>query len=108
MSRARPERAAQTFHGKAPIFAALGDPTQLTLLVKLGSGPLMSITRLAEDSALTRQAITKHVRVLQQAGLVRGFRRGRENLLSSIPRGSTKAHCALDVISQHGTQPARG
>ena len=100
MSRTRPETAARKLRDKAPIFAALGDPTRLTLLVKLGSGSLLSITRLAEDSALSRQAITKHLQVLQEAGLVRGVRRGRENLFELEPDRLDEAHCALDVISR--------
>ncbi len=73
---------------------------ELTLLVNLGSGSLLSITRLAEDSALSRQAITKHLRVLQQAGLVRGVRRGRENLFELEPDRLDEARRALDVISR--------
>ena len=104
MSRTRHESTVRKLHGKAPIFAALGDPTRLTLLVKLGSGSLLSITRLAEDSALSRQAITKHLRVLQEAGLVRGVRRGRENLFELEPERLEEARRALDVISRQWDQ----
>ena len=65
----------------APLFAALGDETRLALLTKLGAGSRFSIAPLAEDSPLTGQAITKHLRVLQNAGLVRGLRHGRETLV---------------------------
>jgi DNA-binding transcriptional ArsR family regulator len=64
------------------------------------SGSLLSITRLAEDSALSRQAITKHLRVLQEAGLVRGVRRGRENLFELEPGRLDEARRAQDVISR--------
>ena len=70
----------------APIFAALGDETRLSLVTRLSLGSRFSIARLAENSSLTRQAITKHLRVLQDAGLVRGVRRGRENLFELEPR----------------------
>jgi DNA-binding transcriptional ArsR family regulator len=104
MSPTRTESAARKLRGKAPLFAALGDETRLKLLVKLGSGSLLSITRLAEDSALSRQAITKHLRVLQQAGLVRGVRQGRENLFGLEPDQLDEARRALDVISRQWDQ----
>lgn len=62
----------------APGFAALGDETRLRLLSRLGEGPRLSITQLTEGSRLTRQAITKHLRVLERAGLVATVRSGRE------------------------------
>ena len=63
----------------APIFAALGDRTRLALLDKLGDGQARSIAALSTDTALTRQAITKHLHVLQDAGLVASLRVGRES-----------------------------
>lgn len=82
------------------MFAALGDETRLTLLLKLGDGELLSITRLAAGSAVTRQAITKHLRVLEGVGLVRGVRRGRENLFQLKPKSLREARDALDSISR--------
>ena len=61
----------------AHLFAALGDETRLLLVTRLSAGP-MSISRLTEGSKLTRQAITKHLRVMKGSGLVRGARQGRE------------------------------
>lgn len=84
----------------APLFAALGDETRLTLLMKLSDGSLLSITRLSEGSSLTRQAVTKHLRVLEHAGLVRGIRKGRESLYQVEPHSLTRARDALDRISQ--------
>jgi DNA-binding transcriptional ArsR family regulator len=66
--------------GRASVFAALGDETRLSLVGKLSKGPPQSISRLAEDSTLTRQAITKHLRVLEGAGVVRSVRVGRKNI----------------------------
>ncbi len=63
---------------QARIFAALGDETRLLLVLKLGAGQPQSIARLTEGSHLTRQAVTKHLRVLEEAGLVRGEWAGRE------------------------------
>ena len=62
----------------APVFAALGDATRLQIIVRLcGEGPL-SIARLAEGARVSRQAITKHLQVLEGAGLASGLRNGRE------------------------------
>ena len=65
---------------RAPVFAALGDETRLRIVSRLVDGRARSITALAAGEPVTRQAITKHLRVLQDAGLVRSERRGREQL----------------------------
>jgi DNA-binding transcriptional ArsR family regulator len=78
----------------------LGDENRLTLLAKLGDATRLSITQLAEHSAITRQAITKHLRVLEGAGLVRGVRRGRENLFQLEPKSLQEAGDSLQRISQ--------
>ena len=63
----------------APVFAALGDETRLSLVAKLCGGRPRSISQLTEGSKLTRQAITKHLRVLESAGIVHSVaRRPRE------------------------------
>src|SRR5260370_14828278 len=62
----------------APVFAALGDETRLALVGRLSSHGPLSITRLTAGSAVTRQAITKHLDVLATAGLASDVRRGRE------------------------------
>lgn len=64
----------------APVFAALGDETRLQLLARLSAHAPASITTLTEGSSLTRQAVTKHLRVLERAGLVRSEPAGRERL----------------------------
>lgn len=63
----------------APIFAALGDETRLMLVAALTKGE-RSISALTEGTRLTRQAVTKHLNVLEDAGLVRHKRAGRESL----------------------------
>jgi DNA-binding transcriptional ArsR family regulator len=70
------------------------------LLVKLCGGVAQSITRLAEDSKLTRQAITKHLRVLEDVGLVRGKKQGRESLFELEPEPLGEARGVLDLISK--------
>ncbi len=67
------------FISSAPIFAALGDETRLRLVARLCSDGPQSIARLTVGSDVTRQAITKHLFVLAEAGLVRGVRQGRES-----------------------------
>lgn len=85
---------------QAPLFAALGDETRLLLLIKLSGGSLFSITRLAEGSAISRQAITKHLRVLEESGLIRSIRQGRENLFQLEPKAIVEARQALELLSQ--------
>ena len=84
----------------APLFAALGDETRLRLIVRLSSGGPGSITQLSAKSNVTRQAITKHLRVLSDVGLVRSTRRGREQIWDLEPKRLTDAHEYLDRISQ--------
>ncbi len=86
MSRAAAERRAQ-LRDRASVFAALGDETRLSLVVQLSGGEPQSIAKLAEGSRLTRQAITKHLRVLEGAGVVHSTRSGRESTRrTSAPR----------------------
>ena len=86
--------------GMAPLFAALGEETRLHLVTRLcREGPL-SIARLSEDRAVTRQAITKHLGVLAEAGLVRARRRGRESVWEARPKRLDEARRALDEISR--------
>ncbi len=67
-------------HEYAAIFSALGDVTRLSIVAKLADGRPQSISKLTENSKLTRQAVTKHLRVLEEVGLVHSVRSGRENL----------------------------
>ena len=83
----------------APLFAALGDETRLRLIVRLSSGGPGSITQLSAKSDVSRQAITKHLRVLSDAGLVRSTRKGREQVWDLEPRRLDDAHAYLDRIS---------
>lgn len=85
----------------APIFAALGDPTRLSLIMKLCGGPPCSIAKLTEDTQLTRQAITKHLRVLQHARLVRSTRSGRESRFAFNPEPVDALKQYLDQVSRH-------
>jgi DNA-binding transcriptional ArsR family regulator len=80
-------------------FAALGDDTRLSLVMRLTEGSSLSITELADGSKLTRQAITKHLHVLRRAGLVRNIRRGRESVFQIDSKSLQSARDTLDRIS---------
>lgn len=87
----------------APVFAALGDETRLSLVSKLCSGP-HSISQLTEDTELTRQAITKHLRVLEGAGLVQSNRKGRESVFELCPEPIDGIREYLAMVSQQWDQ----
>ena len=70
----------------ASVFAALGDETRLSVLATLSRGEPQSISRLTAGARMSRQAVSKHLRVLQDAGVVRNIRAGRENLFELEPR----------------------
>jgi DNA-binding transcriptional ArsR family regulator len=86
MSRRSPSRSSTNQRTQAPVFAALGDETRLSLLTKLGDGQPRSISQLTRGSRLTRQAITKHLRVLERARIVHCSRAGRESRFILDPR----------------------
>jgi DNA-binding transcriptional ArsR family regulator len=84
----------------AAAFAALGDETRLGIVARLcGSGPA-SIASLTERSGVTRQAVAKHLRVLEDAGLVRTTRAGRESRWHVLQGGLDDARRTLDRISE--------
>ena len=84
----------------APIFAALGDKTRLRLLAALCTGRGASIARLTSGTQITRQAVTKHLHVLADAGLVRGLKVGRERLWEFEPARLEEARRSLDLIAR--------
>lgn len=70
---------------RAPVFAALGDPTRLHLLERLAASQRASITALTAETGLTRQAVTRHLHVLASVGLVVDVQRGRERVYRAVP-----------------------
>jgi len=86
---------------RATVFAALGDETRLSVLAKLCQGKPQSISRLTAGSNLSRQAVTKHLRVLANAGVVRSMRVGRESLFELEPQPIDEARDYLDQVSRH-------
>lgn len=97
MSRRRSTAAA--FTDAAPAFAALGEPTRLSLVARLCSEGPLSITRLSEGAGVTRQAVTKHLVALQDAGLVHSARSGRERVWQLETKRLERARRCLDLIS---------
>ena len=89
-----------------PVFAALGDATRLSLLGRLSADGPLSITRLSEGTGVTRQAITRHLYALGDAGLVRNARRGRERVWDLDLKRLEKAKRYLDQISAQWDEAA--
>ncbi len=100
MSRNIPKRAAARLETQATVFAALGDQTRLALVVRLSAGQPRSISELTTGSRLTRQSITKHLRVLESAGMVRCSRAGRESLYELNPEPMEEIREYLDFVAQ--------
>jgi DNA-binding transcriptional ArsR family regulator len=88
----------------ALVFAALGDETRLSLVAVLCGGQPRSISQLTERSRLTRQAITKHLRVLEGAGLVHSVRSGRESFFRFDPEPIEEIKEYLELVSEQWDQ----
>src|SRR5262245_11264958 len=83
----------------AAVFAALGDQTRLGLVARLcAEGPL-SIIRLSERTPVSRQAVSKHLQTLADAGLVRDTRDGRRRIWRIEPQQLLEAGRWLDGVS---------
>jgi DNA-binding transcriptional ArsR family regulator len=95
-----PGREQARLRRRAAVFAALGDPTRLDVVALLAHGDPQSISRLTARGTLSRQAVAKHLRVLERAGLVRGTRAGRERRFALDATAVAEAREALDAISR--------
>ena len=94
---------ATTVHGSqasAPLFAALGDATRLRLVTRLSSEGPQSISALAGGATISRQAVTKHLEVLEEAGLAASRREGRERIFELRPERLVAVHRYLDQIGR--------
>lgn len=89
----------QGFYLQAHIFAALGDETRLSLISRLCRVSRQSISQLAEGTNLTRQAVTKHLQILERVGLVRSVRKGRETLFEFDAKPIETMTQYLDLVS---------
>jgi DNA-binding transcriptional ArsR family regulator len=99
MSPRSPSGAA-ALRTRASVFAALGDTTRLSVLGRLAGGEPQSISRLTAGTRLTRQAVTKHLRVLEGAGVVRSVRVGRESRFTLDQKPIAEARDYLDTVSR--------
>ncbi|EJL77267.1 putative transcriptional regulator [Polaromonas sp. CF318] len=90
--------------GPAGVFAALGDETRLRLVAVLCVGGAVSIAQLTATTDITRQAVTKHLHVLADAGLVHHVKVGRERLWQFDPQQLDEARRSLDLIAQQWDQ----
>lgn len=99
MSRSALARLTRKSAAAAVVFAALGDPTRLALVVQLSDGSRQSIAQLCDGHALTRQAISKHLRVLEDAGLVASLRAGRQSLFALNPRSLDEIRSYIAQVS---------
>ena len=88
----------------ANVFFALGDKTRLRLVAVLCAGGALSIAQLTDTTAITRQAVTKHLQVLAQAGLVHDLKQGRERLWQLEPAQIEEARRSLEQIGQQWEQ----
>lgn len=77
------------------VYAALAHPVRRDLLDRLAPAPTR-VTQLAEPYAISLAAVSKHIQLLEEAGLVRRTIRGREHVLSATPHG---LDAALDWIA---------
>ena len=84
---------------RAAMFAALGDETRLSLLGKLGGAQERSISELTAGTDLTRQAVTKHLRVLERVRIVHSRREGRESLFAADPGAIQELAKYLERVS---------
>lgn len=99
MARPRGSAVDANVAEAASVFAALGDETRLRIVTRLCRAGPQSIVRLTEGSSVTRQAVTKHLLALSNAGLVRSERVGRETVWELEPRGLAEVRRYLDRIS---------
>ena len=100
--RRRKHRSKQGVH--ANLFAALGDQTRLLLIAKLCGGAPRSIAELTAGSRVTRQAIAKHLRVLEEAGIVRSARAGREKQFRFNPQPMDEIKKYVETVSEQWDQ----
>lgn len=84
----------------APLFAALGDETRLRLVIRLGADGPLSITALTSGFPVTRQAVSRHLQVLNAAGLVSCSRAGRESIWQLDRQRFEQARSYLELISK--------
>ncbi len=104
MSNKSHNTSANRWNDQALIFAALGNKKRLSLVEKLFDGLPHSISQLTQDSKLTRQAVTKHLRILENAQVVISTHAGRETLYQFESQRLEKIKEYLDFVSKQWDQ----
>ncbi|MGA9421011.1 MAG: metalloregulator ArsR/SmtB family transcription factor [Rhodanobacteraceae bacterium] len=99
MSTSAQLRLTRRSAAAASVFAALGDPTRLNLVAKLSDGSRRSISQLADGEQLTRQAVRKHLQVLETASVVSSRKTGRESLFALNPKPLDDAGTYIALVS---------
>jgi DNA-binding transcriptional ArsR family regulator len=87
------------YSGVDRTFAALGDPTRRAILERLGQGSA-TITELAKPFGMTLTGMKKHVRILEEAGLVTTVKVGRSRLCSLGPRRLDDARVWIETYRE--------
>ncbi len=65
-------------HGPVATFWALSDPLRVDILDRVAGGRSVTVSDLAAELPISRQAVTRHLRTLEEAALLKGERSGRE------------------------------
>lgn len=97
-------RSAAPVPDLADVFFALGDATRLRLVAVLCAGGAFSIAQLTAVTDISRQAVTKHLQVLANAGLVKDLRVGRERQWQFDPAQVEEARKSLELIARQWEQ----
>jgi DNA-binding transcriptional ArsR family regulator len=92
--------SAGSLEAAVPLFAALGDEHRFRLVARLSTEGPLSVTQLSRGQTITRQAVSKHLRVLADAGVLVDLPRGRERLWQVQPQRLDDARYWLDRISE--------
>ncbi|MFT7620555.1 MAG: DNA-binding transcriptional ArsR family regulator [Planctomycetota bacterium] len=96
----QPEKTTEVSSGDITIFAALSDVTRVNLVRRICQTKSVSIAELTKGSGITRQAVTKHLRVLEKAGLIQAQTYGREKHWTQIPDGLNPATMSLAALTR--------
>ena len=101
MTTAPRKRARSVLADATPVFAALGDPTRFSIVARLCRNGPLSVVRLTDGAGVSRQAVSKHLRALSDAGLLSSRRVGRERLWAiEVRRLDEVRHCLEQISAQ--------
>jgi ArsR family transcriptional regulator, arsenate/arsenite/antimonite-responsive transcriptional repressor len=98
MSRRYHGALPKKWHGLARVFSALGDEQRQRILLMFERGEELTIKDVFEACPLSRTAVTHHLRVLREAGVLTAEKRGKEVFLKPEPKAVT---AALDRLREY-------